>query len=171
MMIGFTYDDGGRKAAGYKGSARDCVVRAYAILTGVPYPESYDLFKVGIKAFEFEAIQAGKLRRQLKYPSRGVYTAVWQKAFKDSGIVKVKRGRGPWPTYTEAYEMAGNCIVTTNKHICAIIDGELRDTFDNRTYWWDSILGMRVDENTIGPHKDQFELRERKAGSIWVLDN
>lgn len=37
MIIGYIRDDGGRAAAGFKGNAGDCVVRAIAILTRVPY--------------------------------------------------------------------------------------------------------------------------------------
>ena len=41
----WTFDDGGRAAAGYKGNAGDCVVRAIAIASGGPYSEVYkDLF-------------------------------------------------------------------------------------------------------------------------------
>jgi hypothetical protein len=38
----FVYNDGGRAAAGYKGRAGDCVVRAIAIATQKPYQEIYD---------------------------------------------------------------------------------------------------------------------------------
>ena len=39
-------DDGGRTAAGYKGKAGDCVVRAIAIVSGLPYQKVYgDLYK------------------------------------------------------------------------------------------------------------------------------
>jgi hypothetical protein len=38
----FQFNDGGRVAAGYKGSAGDCVVRSVAIVTGLPYQEIYD---------------------------------------------------------------------------------------------------------------------------------
>jgi len=38
----FQFNDGGRIAAGYKGSAGDCVVRSVAIATGLPYQEIYD---------------------------------------------------------------------------------------------------------------------------------
>ena len=38
----FQFNDGGRVAAGYKGSAGDCVVRSVAIATGLPYQEIYD---------------------------------------------------------------------------------------------------------------------------------
>jgi hypothetical protein len=35
------YNDGGRKAAGFKGDAGDCVTRAIAIASGRPYAEVY----------------------------------------------------------------------------------------------------------------------------------
>lgn len=38
----WTYNDGGRKTAGYKGDAGDCAARACAIATGAPYQEVYD---------------------------------------------------------------------------------------------------------------------------------
>ena len=39
MAVGVTheYDDGGRKAAGFRGETNDCVCRAIAIVTGIPY--------------------------------------------------------------------------------------------------------------------------------------
>jgi hypothetical protein len=40
----WVYNDGGRKAAGYKGEARDCVVRAIAIATDQPYEVVYKEF-------------------------------------------------------------------------------------------------------------------------------
>ncbi len=36
------YHDGGRAAAGYRGTTSDCVVRAVAIATGLPYQEIYN---------------------------------------------------------------------------------------------------------------------------------
>ena len=38
----FVFHDGGRTAAGYKGSTGDCVTRSIAIVTGRPYQEVYD---------------------------------------------------------------------------------------------------------------------------------
>jgi hypothetical protein len=35
--VKFQFNDGGRIAAGYKGSAGDCVVRSVAIATALPY--------------------------------------------------------------------------------------------------------------------------------------
>ena len=38
----WTYDDGGREAAGYQGRAGDCVTRSIAIASGLPYSTVYD---------------------------------------------------------------------------------------------------------------------------------
>jgi uncharacterized protein (DUF111 family) len=38
-MANWKFDDGGRAKAGYKG---DCVCRAIAIATGIPYRDVYD---------------------------------------------------------------------------------------------------------------------------------
>ena len=40
--VDFVYNDGGRAAAGYKGRAGDCAVRAIAIATQKPYQEVYN---------------------------------------------------------------------------------------------------------------------------------
>ena len=40
-MSHWTFNDGGRAAAGYKGTAGDCVTRALAIATGESYAEVY----------------------------------------------------------------------------------------------------------------------------------
>jgi hypothetical protein len=44
--ISWVYNDGGREAAGYKGAAGDCVVRAIAIATGKSYQEVYNAITV-----------------------------------------------------------------------------------------------------------------------------
>src|SRR5262245_6598000 len=39
----FEFNDGGRKESGYKGTVGDCVVRAVAIASQLPYQEVYEL--------------------------------------------------------------------------------------------------------------------------------
>ena len=46
-MIEFQYNDGGRKNAGWKGTGGDCVARAVAIASGLPYQEVYDRLAEG----------------------------------------------------------------------------------------------------------------------------
>ena len=43
----FVYNDGGRKEAGRKGHAGDCVTRAICIATGLPYMEVYNRLAEG----------------------------------------------------------------------------------------------------------------------------
>jgi hypothetical protein len=43
-------DDGGRAAAGFRGSAADCTTRAIAIATGEPYIEVYEAINAAGKA-------------------------------------------------------------------------------------------------------------------------
>ena len=46
-MTSFTYNDGGRAEAGYKGRTGDCVTRAVAIAASLPYKEVYDRLAEG----------------------------------------------------------------------------------------------------------------------------
>lgn len=41
-QLAFRYDDGGREAAGFAGMTGDCVTRAIAIATGIPYCKIYE---------------------------------------------------------------------------------------------------------------------------------
>ena len=142
-MIGYVLDDGGRQAAGFKGAAGDCVTRAFAILTGMEYREAYRLLA------DMNALVAGS-----RSARNGLQSKVYEPVFKGYGLHKVKLPAGPRPTYSEAYAAYGNCIVKTTHHVCAIVDGNLHDIFDGRTYEW----------------QDTGDVVERKAQSVWIMD-
>ncbi len=155
MLIGYTYDDGGRADAGFKGDTGDCAVRAIAILTGIPYADVYRRMAACMRLAGYGS--SGNAYRQR--PRRGLKPAIsardLQNLVKTSyGLRRVKLGRGPKPTYSEAWALHGDCLVGTAKHVSAIVDGNLRDTFDGRFY--DGILYG-------GTARDQ-----RKAQSIWI---
>ena len=175
-MLGYQFDDGGRADAGYKGKAGDCVVRALCILTGADYRAVYR-----------ECAHAqGVLGDERGTPRNGVQNPVRDFLFREHGLVKVKIGRGVKPTWAEAYEAHGDCIVKTRKHVAAIVDGALRDTHDWRGYWWDPLMecvvGYDADDKpacgsgirrgagtmTVVP-SDRAEWRIRKATSVWVV--
>jgi len=64
----YQYNDGGRSSAGYKGKAGDCVVRAFAIASNLPYDEIYDLVnEIGLKE------KTGKRKRGRSNARSGVY--------------------------------------------------------------------------------------------------
>lgn len=120
------YDDGGRAAAGFKGSAGDCVTRAVAIATGKPYREVYDLLADG----------AGNERKSKGRSARnGIRTG--RKWFKDamkalgfSWTPTMKIGSG-CKVHLKPEELpSGRLVVSVSKHMVAVIDGVIRDTHD-----------------------------------------
>ena len=155
MLIGYVQDDGGRAAAGFKGHAGDCVVRAIAILTRQPYADIYARMAAAMKQAGYSASGNGYRQK----PRPGLHPRIGPRSVQNLvkrsyGLHRVDLGRGSRPTYTEAWLRHGNCLVGTTKHISAIVDGALRDTFDGRTY--DATIYGR------GAHE------HRKAQSVWI---
>ena len=156
MLIGYVHDDGGRAEAGFKGDTGDCAVRAIAILTGTPYSDVYERMAACMRLAGYRA--SGNAYRQR--PRRDLKPAIsardLQHLVKTSyGLRRVKLGRGPRPTYSDAWALHGNCLVGTARHVAAIVKGDLRDTFDGRFYDGTPYGGTPADE--------------RKAQSIWIL--
>jgi hypothetical protein len=124
-------NDGGRSAAGYKGSAGDCVARAISIASGRPYQEVYDRLAAG------QASQrvTRKTKKQRRSARNGVH--VKRKWFKDYmaelGFVwqaTMQIGAG-CKVHLKADELpAGRLVVMVSRHLVAVIDGVIHDTFD-----------------------------------------
>lgn len=122
----WTYDDGGRGAAGYKGKAGDCVARSIAVVTGKPYAEVYAALSQG----------AGNERKSKGASARnGIHTRrKWFKDYMQSlGFVWTPTmlvGQG-CKVHLRADELpSGRLVVAVSKHYTAVIDGVIHDTFD-----------------------------------------
>lgn len=113
----FLFNDGGRSQYFKGADVRDCVTRALAIAAQRDYMEVYNLIKE----------VSGKT------PRNGVRKSVTRKVAEMLG--------GQWhPTMTfgsgctthlRAEELpAGRIVVQTSKHLVAVIDGVINDTFD-----------------------------------------
>ena len=171
-MIKFIENDGGRSAAGYRGYTGDCVCRAIAIVTGKPYKEIYGLIadtaaELGYpKSANMALVNRARKEQYLQSGKRG--KCIDLVVLERLGFQKIKLPKGPRPTYTEAHETYGDCLATTQRHMVALKDGALQDTFDGRTYdfvskrWGPSVNGIRVLES-------KHLSGERKALSVWVL--
>ena len=161
--IGFVYDDGGRKAAGYKGRTGDCVTRATAILSGTDYRTVYRM-----------AADLNSKGYGIRTARNGINKTDYETMFAQLGITKIKLTRGPKPTYSEAYQAYGDCVVTTSKHIAALVNGSLHDTHDGRLYDWPTSLTLNRDDDHNGryyyypSHGRWYEIRERKAASVYI---
>lgn len=133
----FCRDDGGRAAAGYRGSAGDCVARSIAIASGRPYAEVYVALARGTGD---QRVTRG--RKRAASARNGINTR--RKWFRDymasigfrwtptmligSGC-KVHLLKGELP--------AGRLIVALSRHYTTVIDGVIHDTFDptRATIW------------------------------------
>ena len=125
--------DGGRRAAGFKGTNGDCVCRSIAIVTKRPYSLVYD------ELAELNARMRKTQRRVettgTKTASHGIYTT--SKLFKDymaaQGFVwtpTMSIGSG-CKVHLRADELPkGRLIISVSRHYTAVIDGVLHDTHD-----------------------------------------
>jgi len=123
----FKLNDGGRNSAGYKGVAGDCVCRAIAITTGLPYQTVYDDL-IRIK----ESMRQTK-RIKTSHPRTGVNKKVYQSYLNQLGwkwTPTMKLGTGCQVHLKDDELPAGALIVRLSKHLTAVIDGVLNDTYD-----------------------------------------
>ncbi len=127
MQIAWVYDDGGRAAAGYKGSASDCVVRAIAIGTGAPYRVIYDALNC--------AARRERPRREKRRSSarNGVARSTIRRYLASFGwqwVPTMGIGTG-CHVHLRAEELPrGRLIVAVSRHLVAMIDGVIHDAHD-----------------------------------------
>jgi hypothetical protein len=124
----YVYDDGGRAAAGYKGETGDCVVRAIAIATELPYQEVYDNINEIAKGE-----RTGKRKRGKSNARLGVYKGTIRKYMEALGwewTPTMQIGSG-CQVHLRADELpVGRLVVSVSKHSVAVIDGVVHDTHD-----------------------------------------
>lgn len=126
----YTYDDGGRAAAGFKGDAGDCVVRSVAIATGLPYAEVYKALSDGMRTQR--NTKRGKARASAR---SGVNTTrKWFKDYMESlgweWKPTMRIGTGCRVHLHDGELPKGRLVVAVSKHYTAVIDGVIRDTHD-----------------------------------------
>jgi hypothetical protein len=129
---GFTFDDGGREAAGFRGRAGDCVARSVAIASGRPYAEVYAALAAGTGSQ-----RAGKRVKRSASARDGVNTGrKWVRDYM-AGLgfrwVPTMRIGSGCTVHLVAEELpAGRLVVAVSKHYTAVIDGVIHDTDDPR---------------------------------------
>jgi hypothetical protein len=139
-MMQFVYNDGGRKAAGFRGVADDCVVRAIAIATEIPYRKVYHELQADIDAFMVHG-RKSKLRSQLLYARAtkrasvryGVHKPFFKTYLEDIGwqwTPTMQIGSGCKVHLREDELPRGRIVVTVSKHLVALIDGVIHDLGD-----------------------------------------
>jgi hypothetical protein len=127
------YDDGGRADAGLRGYAGDCAVRGIAIATERPYREVYDELGAAKRAALVKA-RSERRRKALRGTARnGTPRDVIRSYLADRGWVwtpTMAIGSGT-RVHLRADELpGGRLIVSLSRHLCAVVDGVVHDTFD-----------------------------------------
>jgi hypothetical protein len=122
----FVFDDGGRAAAGYKGTTGDCVTRAIAIAARIPYQEAYDAIN--------EHAQRERRRDGLRSHARtGVAKPTWKKYLNSLGATwtpTMQVGQGCKVHLKREELPPGRLVVLVSRHLVAVIDGVIHDTHD-----------------------------------------
>jgi hypothetical protein len=124
--MNFVFHDGGRAAAGYKGSTGDCVTRSIAIATGKPYQEIYDALN---RLAQAERI--GKRKRKRSNSRTGVFRATYQHYLESLGwqwTSTMSIGSGCQVHLRVSELPEGPLLVRISRHLTAVIDGVLYDT-------------------------------------------
>ena len=121
----WVYNDGGRDAAGYKGKARDCVTRAVAIAANLNYGYVYSALN---KAAVYKRRDGAK-----SYARTGVFKPDIRRFMQGLGwkwTPTMRIGSGCQVHLREGELPAGRLVVSTSRHLVAVIDGVIHDTLD-----------------------------------------
>ncbi len=117
--MSFKYNDGGRKAAGFKGTAGDCGARAMAIALGLEY-----------KAVYKELAQANADNGRAKSARNGINKDIYAEVLKRYGWVWVKAPQFVGRKARCSDMPAGVVIAKQAKHFVAVVDGVANDIWD-----------------------------------------
>lgn len=123
----FKFDDGGREAAGFKGTTGDCVTRAIAIATGKPYREVYDEINGLMKSKRQTKKMRGASARA------GVPKHIDREYLLSLGWTwtpTMDIGQGCKVHLDERELPSGTVICQVSKHLTTVIDGVIHDTHD-----------------------------------------
>lgn len=128
LMSHWVHTDGGRGAAGYTGTAGDCVTRAISIATGLPYQKVYD----DLNALALSE-RTGKRKRGVSNARTGVYRVTRDRyliglGWKFTATMGIGTG---CKVHLRADELpSGRLIVKVSKHLVAVLDGVIYDNHD-----------------------------------------
>jgi hypothetical protein len=130
----FVEDDGGRATAGYGEPSGDCVVRAITIATGKPYAEVFEALQAAYARY-VKRLRPGSEaalmaeRRRTEPIHNGCSDEVYGPYLRSLGWQYTRlRER----TYLRAGALpSGRLIVNVDRHLLALIDGVIHDTYDS----------------------------------------
>lgn len=147
----FQFNDGGRSEH-FDGEARDCVYRSIAIATGKPYLEVYNELN--------QLAQSERITKRRRWSGRssattGVYRETVKRYLLSLGwkfTPTMGIGTG-CRVHLRAEELpTGRLIVRCSKHLTAVIDGVINDTFDPSREGTRCVYGYFQKRGSIANH-------------------
>jgi hypothetical protein len=171
---GFIYDDGGRAAAGFKGEAGDCVVRAIAIASEKPYREIYDALTAAQKQYADtrRGRVAENIRKRGPSPRNGAWKEVYRPFLESMGwqfVPTMKIGSG-CAVHLRADELPpGRLIVSLSGHLTAVIDGVAHDTHDPSRDGTRCVYGYFTAPKIAPATADLVDQGTLNTGSAWPI--
>ena len=166
--------DGGREAAGFKGKTGDCVVRAIAIITQKPYAEVYDALHEMAKTVKY--VSACK-KKWKPTPRTGVDRKVYEKYLLSLGYKWTPTmlvGQGCKVHLVGGELPMGKLIVRVSKHVTAVIDGVIHDTYDpcrevHETEYIGGVPHTKIINRCVyGYYKKEIQIKTDVISSAWV---
>lgn len=119
----YIYSDGGRAAAGFKGTTGDCVTRAIAIATGKPYQEVYDLINEVAKDMGKGAVARTGVPKEVTQAVMEQLGFTWHPTMGIGTGCSVHLCREELPP--------GVIVCRVSKHVVTVIDGVVYDSHDS----------------------------------------
>jgi hypothetical protein len=122
------FNDGGRALSGFKGFSGDCVCRAISIATGASYLSVYEKINQ-ISQQE----KKSKTRRGKSNSRNGVHKVTYRKLLESLGwkwTPTMGIGTGCKVHLRQGELPKGKLIVEVSRHLVAVVDGVIQDTFD-----------------------------------------
>lgn len=123
----YVFDDGGRAAGGFKGTAGDCAARAVAIATGLHYRDVYI-------ALNDQATRERPGKGKRSSAREGVHMKTMRRLMDGLGwewVPTMQIGSGCTVHLRPDELPGGRIIVRLSRHYAAVIDGVLHDNHDS----------------------------------------
>ena len=125
-LMKYKFNDGGRVAAGFKGHAGDCVVRAVAIATEQPYMDVYKALGDGCRKQRVTKGHKSSARNGVNVKRKWFKDYMAALSWKWTPTMFI--GSGCKVHLTDDELPNGRLIVSVSKHYTTVIDGVVHDT-------------------------------------------
>ena len=114
----FSYNDGGRAKYFSASKVGDCVTRAIAIATDTDYKDVYNKITDIVGYTPRNGVRKTDTKKVMK-----AFGGVWHACMTIGSGCKVHLADNEIP-------MRGRIVCSVSKHVCAVIDGVINDTYD-----------------------------------------